>query len=211
MNVVGMSDEEFQGYEFIMWDIFICVELDYMEDEFEFEVGCFVWFYMIEIENYGKCLVQLMLCKWVIIDVMGCQEYVQGFGVVGEQFVIELGQCFCYISGVLFFMFFGFIQGSYEMVIVDGESFVVIIFSFLLDCFNDVVWIYQVVVFVIGFFCFVFYVIGVMVVVLGLIMFIFGIFDLVDNNIVIVDVFFLFGILIIFMGGVVMLVMWLEV
>jgi ApaG protein len=138
MNAAGMSDEEFQGYESTTRDILIRVEPDYMEDESEPEAGRFVWSYTIEIENHGKRPVQLMSRKWVITDAMGRQEHVQGPGVVGEQPVIEPGQRFRYTSGAPLSTPSGFMQGSYEMVIADGESFAAIIPSFSLDRPDDV-------------------------------------------------------------------------
>lgn len=137
-NAAGMTEEEYQGYESTTRDILIRVEPDYMEDESEPEAGRFVWSYTVEIENHGQRPVQLISRKWVITDAFGRQEHVQGPGVVGEQPVIEPGQRFRYTSGTPLTTSSGFMQGSYEMVETDGESFAAIIPSFSLDRPDDV-------------------------------------------------------------------------
>ena len=132
-----MSDNAELEYETRTQDILIRVAPDYLEDESEPDASRYVWSYTIEIENHGKAPVQLVSRQWVITDSLGRQEHVQGPGVVGEQPVIEPGSRFRYTRGAPLSTPSGFMQGSYEMVGPDGESFAAVIPSFSLDRPSD--------------------------------------------------------------------------
>ena len=83
------------------------------------------WFflYTITIANEGEETVQLLSRHWVITDATGHVEEVRGPGVVGEQPVLGPGQAFEYTSGCPLPTPFGAMEGRYEMVTRDGETF----------------------------------------------------------------------------------------
>ena len=113
--------------------ISIQVEPLYLEDQSSPEDDYFVWAYTIAIENTGSEVVQLKTRYWRITDANGHVEEVRGAGVVGEQPVLEPGECFEYTSGTPLGTPSGIMDGSYQMVTNDGELFNVEIPAFSLD------------------------------------------------------------------------------
>ena len=113
--------------------ISIQVEPLYLEDQSSPEDDYFVWAYTIAIENTGSEVVQLKTRYWRITDANGHVEEVRGAGVVGEQPVLEPGECFEYTSGTPLATPSGIMDGSYQMVTNDGELFNVEIPAFSLD------------------------------------------------------------------------------
>ncbi|MDO8861096.1 Co2+/Mg2+ efflux protein ApaG [Haliea sp. E1-2-M8] len=78
--------------------------------------------YTITISNEGDVPVQLLSRYWVITDADGEVQEVRGEGVVGEQPVIQPGSFFRYTSGATLPTPVGFMQGSYTMIVLDGED-----------------------------------------------------------------------------------------
>lgn len=93
------------------------------------------WFflYTITITNEGTETVQLLTRHWLITDGTGRVEEVRGPGVVGQQPTLTPGDSFTYTSGCPLTTPFGTMQGTYQMVTGDGESFDVTIAPFTLS------------------------------------------------------------------------------
>lgn len=83
------------------------------------------WFflYTIEITNEGAEPVQLVSRHWIITDAEGRVEEVRGPGVVGQQPVLAPGQSFTYTSGCPLTTPFGTMEGTYQMVTGNGDTF----------------------------------------------------------------------------------------
>ncbi len=88
--------------------------------------------YRVRISNVGDRTAQLISRKWVITDANGQVETVQGAGVVGEQPLLEPGQCFEYTSYCPLPTPVGSMQGAYRMVDREGRKFEAIIAPFSL-------------------------------------------------------------------------------
>ena len=95
--------------------------------------GEFFWSYTVEIANMGPETVQLSSRYWRIMDDRGQVEEVRGPGVVGEQPILRPGDSFRYTSGCGLRTASGIMQGSYQMVTAEGETFDVEIPAFSLD------------------------------------------------------------------------------
>ncbi len=93
------------------------------------------WFflYTITIANEGTDTVQLISRHWIITNGTGHVEEVKGPGVVGEQPVLGPNETFTYTSGCPLSTAFGTMEGSYQMVTKDGETFDVAIAPFTLS------------------------------------------------------------------------------
>lgn len=104
-------------------DVMIRVAVSYLPEQSDPARGQWFWAYHIRIENMGAMPVQLMTRHWMITDGRGGRHEVQGEGVVGEQPVIESGQCYDYVSGCPLHTPTGAMEGSYHMVCGDGSSF----------------------------------------------------------------------------------------
>jgi ApaG protein len=85
--------------------------------------GEWVFQYTVRITNQGTDTVQLVSRHWIIVDAAEHTEEVRGPGVVGEQPVLEPGESFQYSSWCPLKTPTGMMQGSYQMVRVNGEQF----------------------------------------------------------------------------------------
>ena len=88
--------------------------------------------YHVRISNLGEETAQLVSREWIITDADGEVERVKGPGVVGEQPVLPPGGSFEYTSFCPLKTAVGSMQGSYQMVTVDGERFDALIAPFTL-------------------------------------------------------------------------------
>jgi len=79
--------------------------------------------YRIRITNVGEETVQLISRHWVITDANGEVQEVRGPGGVGAQPVLRPGQNFEYTSFCPLPTAVGAMEGSYQMVSEEGESF----------------------------------------------------------------------------------------
>ena len=70
--------------------------------------------------------------EWIITNADGEVERVRGLGVVGEQPVLSPGGSFEYTSFSELKTAVGSMQGSYQMVVPDGERFDAVIAPFTL-------------------------------------------------------------------------------
>jgi len=93
------------------------------------------WFflYTITIANEGADTVQLISRHWIITTGTGHVEEVKGPGVVGEQPVLGPNETFTYTSGCPLPTEFGTMEGTYQMVTKDGETFDATIAPFTLS------------------------------------------------------------------------------
>ena len=110
-------------YEQSTRSIHISVEPFYRDDESSPSSHRFVFGYRVQIDNQGTEAVQLMSRHWQITDGLGRTMEVQGAGVVGEQPLIEPGECFEYSSGTPLITPTGIMVGRYQMVTESGERF----------------------------------------------------------------------------------------
>lgn len=83
----------------------------------------YVFAYTVTIRNLGRATVQLLGRYWLITNGNGRETEVQGEGVIGEQPHIEPGNEFQYTSGAVLETPMGTMQGHYEMIDSEGESF----------------------------------------------------------------------------------------
>jgi ApaG protein len=83
----------------------------------------FVFTYTITITNTGDVAAQLVGRHWIITDGEHKVQEVKGLGVVGQQPMLKPGESFEYTSGASIPTAVGTMQGSYQMLAVDGKSF----------------------------------------------------------------------------------------
>lgn len=103
--------------------IHIDVKTQYMAAQSDPGQGKYAYAYTITITNRGPGRVQLVSRHWLITDGNNRVQEVRGDGVVGEQPFIEPGESYRYTSGALLDTAVGSMEGSYQMVNDDGESF----------------------------------------------------------------------------------------
>lgn len=120
-------------YEATTRDIVVRVVATFMPDQSDPERGRWFWAYVVEIENHGKEVVQLMTRHWVITDAQNRVEEVRGEGVVGEQPTLKPRDAFRYTSGCPLSTTSGSMRGTYQMVTDLGIIFDVAIPEFSLD------------------------------------------------------------------------------
>jgi len=113
--------------------IYVTVQPTYLDDRSAPEDGHFVWAYEVTIENRGAETVQVLSRHWRITNARGETHEVQGVGVIGEQPVLEPGDCFNYTSGTPLATPSGIMSGSYQLENERGERFDVEIPAFSLD------------------------------------------------------------------------------
>ena len=111
-----MSDTTTRG-------IRIQVESGYLPERSSPADGHFFFAYTVRISNNGSEPAQLVSREWIITDLEGRVERVQGPGVVGEQPLLNPGESFKYTSFCPLKTPFGSMEGSYEMVWESGGSF----------------------------------------------------------------------------------------
>ena len=104
-------------------DVRVMVSPRFLPEQSDPERGRFFWAYSVRIENLGKATVQLISRHWVITDARNHVEEVRGPGVVGEQPVLKPGESFEYTSGCPLPTPSGGMEGSYQMLTTDGETF----------------------------------------------------------------------------------------
>ena len=75
--------------------------------------------------------------QWKIVDENGVMKMVKGTGVVGEQPMIEPGDCYEYTSGTPLSTPSGIMAGTYEMETETGDVFEVRVPAFSLDSPSD--------------------------------------------------------------------------
>ena len=101
----------------------IDVETSYLGEQSNPREQRYVFAYTITIRNEGGQPATLLRRHSIITDANGGVKEVRGDGVVGEQPRLEPGQGFRYSSGAVLETPVGTMQGTYQMVDAEGESF----------------------------------------------------------------------------------------
>ncbi len=99
------------------------VESFYLPEHSDTEKNHYHFGYRIRLRNLGKETVQLLNRHWVINDSNGRTFHIHGEGVVGKQPELKPGAEFEYESGSMLHSPVGTMEGEYEMVNQQGESF----------------------------------------------------------------------------------------
>lgn len=120
-------------FEATTHSIRVSVQPLYLEEQSQPDNGHFVWAYIVNVANEGMESVQLLNRHWIITDASGHTIEVRGEGVVGEQPVLEPGDCYEYTSGTPLKTAHGLMKGNYEMKPIEGDPFWVEIPTFALD------------------------------------------------------------------------------
>ncbi len=107
----------------ISHDIDIQVETAYVADQSEPDQQRYVFAYTITITNAGAIPAKLLSRHWIITDANSKVQEVEGEGVVGEQPHLQPGESFSYTSAAMLETPVGCMQGSYQMMTDNGESF----------------------------------------------------------------------------------------
>lgn len=111
-----MSDTTTRG-------IRVQVETFYDEERSSPQESYYFFSYHVRISNVGSETAQLVSREWFITDGNGDTQRVQGPGVVGEKPVLAPGEEFEYSSFCPLTTPVGAMQGSYRMVLQNGDSF----------------------------------------------------------------------------------------
>ena len=112
----AMSDTTTRG-------IRVQVETFYDEERSSPQENYYFFSYHVRISNVGRETAQLVSREWYITDGNGDTQRVQGPGVVGEKPVLAPGEEFEYTSFCPLTTPVGAMQGTYRMVLQNGESF----------------------------------------------------------------------------------------
>jgi ApaG protein len=104
-------------------DIRVDVETAYVAAQSDPEQKRFVFSYTITIHNQGEIPAKLLTRHWLITDSNGKVQKVRGEGVVGEHPHIRPGEGYRYSSGAVLETPVGVMQGDYQMVNDQGETF----------------------------------------------------------------------------------------
>jgi ApaG protein len=109
------------------------VQTTYIDEQSDPESDRYVFAYTITIANKGDTPAKLLNRHWLITDANGKIQEVRGEGVVGEQPHLKPGEVFRYTSGTVIETPVGTMEGEYEMVADDGQSFMAPIDRFALS------------------------------------------------------------------------------
>ena len=101
----------------------IDVVTDYIAEQSDPTVDRYVFAYTITINNRGEIPAKLLNRHWLITDANGKVQEVRGEGVVGEQPHLNPGEHFEYTSGTVLETPVGVMEGEYEMVTDEGDTF----------------------------------------------------------------------------------------
>ncbi|MDD2721477.1 MAG: Co2+/Mg2+ efflux protein ApaG [Gallionella sp.] len=113
--------------------IIIQTEVQYQAEQSDEAAERYVFSYTISITNLGTVAARLISRHWLITDAYHHVKEVRGQGVIGEQPLLQPGQCFEYSSGTLLATQVGTMRGAYLMRSEDGEEFEVAIPEFVLS------------------------------------------------------------------------------
>ncbi len=95
----------------------------YISEQSDPTVDRYVFAYTITINNRGATPAKLLNRHWLITDANGKVQEVRGEGVVGEQPHLNPGEHFEYTSGAVLETPVGVMEGEYEMVTDEGDTF----------------------------------------------------------------------------------------
>ena len=120
-------------YEASTSDIVVRVVANFAPEQSDPANGRWFWTYVVEIENHGDQVVQLMSRHWIITDGLNRVQEVRGEGGVGEQPTLKPRDAFRYTSGSNLETPTGSMRGTYQMVTDLGLDLEVEIPEFSLD------------------------------------------------------------------------------
>ncbi len=118
--------------------IAVQVITEYLESRSSPERHQFAFAYHVTLVNQGLKTAKLVTRHWIIIDANQQKKEVRGAGVVGKSPLLKSGESFSYSSGVILETPVGTMQGSYQMVDDQGQTFDAQIAPFLLSVKNAV-------------------------------------------------------------------------
>jgi len=102
----------------------VLVKPEYVPTQSTPQTQRWLFAYHVTVENHGRVAVQLMNRHWVITNGDGEVDEVRGPGVIGQQPLLQPGECFEYTSGCPLDTPVGTMHGEYEMLLPDtGERF----------------------------------------------------------------------------------------
>lgn len=113
-------------------NINVNVQVDYLQGQSLPYKKRFAYQYTITIKNTGLQTVQLISRYWHIEDENKKIQEVKGLGVIGQQPHILPGTSYTYSSGAIIETTTGIMQGSYQMLLDNGQSINVCIPAFAL-------------------------------------------------------------------------------
>ncbi len=105
------------------YSIKVAAQAFYLEEQSAPDNDRYVFAYTVLIQNQGNIAAKLLSRHWIITDANGKVEEVRGDGVVGEQPYLRPGEGFQYTSGAILETSVGSMQGSYQMLADDGQTF----------------------------------------------------------------------------------------
>ena len=129
-------------YEQRTEDVIVRVAPEFLAEQSNPRDSRFIWAYTIEIDNQSGQDLTVTDRFWQIADSSGQVQEVRAAGVVGETPMVKSGETFRYTSGAPLTAPSGMMRGSYTMRTESGESFDIVVPTFLLDspheghCFN---------------------------------------------------------------------------
>ena len=129
VTVGGMMPQYEQRTE----DVIVRVEPEFLAEQSNPSDSRFIWAYTVEIDNQSAHDLTVTDRFWQIADSSGQVQEVRGAGVVGETPMVKSGETFRYTSGAPLTAPSGMMRGSYTMRTDSGESFDIIVPTFLLD------------------------------------------------------------------------------
>lgn len=112
--------------------ISVLVTTEYLPRQSDPSLGKYAFAYHIRIANQGDQAARLLSRHWIITDGNSRVQEVRGPGVVGETPRIEPGETHQYSSSVVLDTEVGTMEGSYQMIGDNGESFEAEVPPFLL-------------------------------------------------------------------------------
>lgn len=140
---MGEREQQHQGrqpakaiiplYEQRTDDVVVRVEPEFLAEQSNPSDSRFIWAYTVEIDNQSQQDLTVTERFWQIADSSGHVQEVRAAGVVGETPIVKSGEIFRYTSGAPLTAPSGMMRGSYTMRTENGESFDIIVPTFLLD------------------------------------------------------------------------------
>jgi ApaG protein len=119
-------------YEQRTENVVVRVEPEFLAEQSNPSDSRFIWAYTVEIDNQSERDLTVTDRFWQIADSAGKVQEVRGSGVVGETPMVKAGETFRYTSGAPLTAPSGMMRGSYTMRAECGESFDIIVPTFLL-------------------------------------------------------------------------------
>lgn len=114
-------------------DVIVRVAPEFLAEQSNPSDSRFIWAYTVEIDNQSDRDLTVTDRFWQIADSSGQVQEVRAAGVVGETPVVKSGETFRYTSGAPLTAPSGMMRGAYTMRTESGESFDIIVPTFLLD------------------------------------------------------------------------------